>query len=294
MKRVIMMTSGHFLAVGATLSAAALWIACSADAPAPLPERPECETEYDCINPPDPECGTQRCIEGKCQREVWEYSGQYPGDCMTMACDSDGFKVAVPAPDDVPEDGNPCTDDLCDGTRALRLATRRGPAPDDSGLCDGARHLVECLSDADCVEPSTYCSPNSKCVPLACNNGELDTDIGESYVDCGGLCDPCIPTFPCNTGADCFTGVCGFDKRCSRATCSDGVQNANEADIDCGSNCRACAAGDKCREASECLTKVCFMGRCQAPSCDDDRQNGREVGRDCGGDCPPCPEGSLP
>ncbi|WP_437542048.1 hypothetical protein WME97_28630 [Sorangium sp. So ce367] len=291
MKKGNMITSKHLFAAGAMLPMAALWIACSGEAPAPLPERSECVTEYDCRNPPDPACGTVKCVDGKCQRELGEYRGQYPGDCTTIACNRDGQKVVVPAPDDVPEDGNPCSDDLCDITQPVTVPTRRGPAPDGSGLCNGQLSLVECLSDPDCGDPSKYCSPIGKCVPLACDNGELDADNGESYVDCGGLCEPCLPTFPCSTGEDCNTGVCGFDDRCSYATCSDGVQNAHESDVDCGANCRSCAAGEKCIEAEDCLTKVCFGGRCQPARCDDDRQNGREIGRDCGGDCPPCPEG---
>lgn len=291
MKKGNMTTSRHLFAAGAMLSVATLWIACSEGAPAPPPERPECVTEYDCDDPPDPACGTVTCVDGKCQREVGEYRGQYPGDCMTIACDRDGQKSVLPTPDDVPDDGNPCTDDFCDGAHQLNEWTRRGPAPDGSGLCDGQQNLVECLSDADCGDPTMYCSPRSKCIPLDCDNGELDADTGESYVDCGGRCDPCRPTYPCTTGEDCNTGVCGFDDRCSFATCSDGIQNEHEVDIDCGSNCRTCAAGDKCIDGPDCLTKVCFKGRCQPPRCDDDRQNGLEIGVDCGGDCPPCPAG---
>lgn len=64
-------------------------------------------------------------------------------------------------------------------------------------------------------------------------------------------------TATCNTGACSTTGP----------TCSDGIQNGDEAGIDCGGT--FCAA---------CIT------------CSDGIQNGSETGVDCGGpDCPACP-----
>lgn len=54
-------------------------------------------------------------------------------------------------------------------------------------------------------------------------------------------------------------------------TCSDGIQNGDEAGIDCGGSCPNTCGG--------------------APSCTDGIQNGDETGVDCGGSCPPCSGG---
>ena len=92
---------------------------------------------------------------------------------------------------------------------------------------------------------------------------------GETGVDCGGPCAPCVDPATCSdgiqnqgeTGVDCG-GPCA--PCVDPATCSDGIQNQGETGVDCGGPCDAC------------------------PTCNDGIQNQGETGVDCGGPCAPC------
>ena len=76
------------------------------------------------------------------------------------------------------------------------------------------------------------------------------------------------------------------------ATCSDGIQNQDEADVDCGGACPACADGLSCSVDADCASGQCTGGICVAPAtCTDGIQNQDETDVDCGGVCPACADG---
>ncbi|MGE3633419.1 MAG: hypothetical protein AB7P00_26195, partial [Sandaracinaceae bacterium] len=54
---------------------------------------------------------------------------------------------------------------------------------------------------------------------VMCDNDVRDPN--ETGVDCGGVCSPCPPGEPFESGADCTTSVCNRS-RCHEATCRDG------------------------------------------------------------------------
>ncbi|MRG91383.1 hypothetical protein [Polyangium spumosum] len=80
-------------------------------------------------------------------------------------------------------------------------------------------------------------------------------------------------------------------------TCSDGVQDGDEADVDCGgSTCPACPDGAACMTDEDCASDFCSPrqlcayddGRCEmeseaGPTCGDCLKNGDETDADCGG-----------
>ncbi len=124
------------------------------------------------------------------------------------------------------------------------------------GILNNGEMLIDC-GGPNCP----MCDP--------CENGIWEPELGEQWVDCGGECDPCDPSFngqldPGEEGIDCG-GDTGID--CGEL-CGDGLLNGNEEEIDCGGDCDPC------------------------PSCTDETLNGDETGIDCGGeDCPECPDG---
>lgn len=146
-------------------------------------------------------------------------------------------------------------------------------------LIMGSMMFSSCLNEDNKIPPNCYdgilnndeelvdCGgPNCPlCDP--CENGIYEPELGEQWVDCGGDCDPCDPSYngqldPGETGIDCGgdTGVdCG-------ELCGDGLLNGLEEDVDCGGpDCDPC------------------------PTCTDGEMNGDEIGIDCGGpDCDPC------
>lgn len=113
----------------------------------------------------------------------------------------------------------------------------------------------------DCGGP--ICPP---CDP--CENNLWDPLLGEQWVDCGGDCGPCDPSFngqldPGELGIDCGCEDC---PACPEL-CGDGLPNGFEEGTDCGGpDCEPC------------------------PTCTDGIMNGDEIGIDCGGpDCEACP-----
>ena len=85
----------------------------------------------------------------------------------------------------------------------------------------------------------------------SCKNGKKD--IGETDIDCGGLCDKCIVNRECESNNDCLTGTCKrecittenrrterCEKICKEPSCKDGIKNQKETGIDCGGSCRPC------------------------------------------------------
>lgn len=161
----------------------------------------------------------------------------------------------------------------------LMLAVVSGCLNDDNlipencydGILNNGEELIDCGGS---ICPA--CDP--------CENGQYDALLGETWVDCGGECGPCDPSFngvqdPGEAGIDCGgdTGVaCG-------ELCGDGLLNGNEQAVDCGGpDCEPC------------------------PTCCDGLMNGDELAVDCGGNyesniyiacenpnivCGPCPDG---
>jgi hypothetical protein len=271
---------------------------CSSGDPSGLEPAEECHKQGEpcsttgdcCILSKHSRCRKTVCKEGACGFDVVDQHNQIPGDCVEMVCFDDGSPGLASDPADTPDDGNPCTTDFCRGDIASYSGTPRGTSPDGIGFCDGL-HKIDCLTSDDCDDASLVCSAAGKCVPPWCVNGSVDMARGETDIDCGGSCDPCIVGRRCSAGTDCIEGVCGPGKICSEARCDDGTKNGEETGIDCGQvACKTeCKDGEGCHWAADCKSSVCIVGTCQTPTCVDGAPNGREEGWDCGGpDCPPC------
>jgi hypothetical protein len=288
----------------AVFAVAAHWFACTGDDSGGYPSTSSTGSSSGChTHPGDPctsnqdccigirKCGESVCAQGVCGIDlVKEFPSQTRGDCEVMQCDESGAPVPVPFPEDVPNDGNPCTKDYCNGATVVIGRGARGPVPDGSGFCNGDDlDKVQCLATADCEDAALICSRKGKCIPPSCNNRVFEPALGETAIDCGGPCDPCQVGYACGSGSDCQYGVCSPEGMCAAPTCDDGVKNSFERDVDCGSFChKPCDVGMGCFGPNDCTSWSCFAGTCQPPTCNDGVKNGSETGFDCGGDCPPC------
>ncbi len=128
-----------------------------------------------------------------------------------------------------------------------------------------------------------------------CDNGVVDTDEGETDVDCGGECRRCSLLGRCRAEDGCEEGDC-IEGVCQKPDCDDGVKDLKETAVDCGGgDCRPCAAGEACRQARDCESGVCGDDEtCSPAACDDGVTNGDETARDCGGTrCPGCKTGDA-
>lgn len=128
-----------------------LLAACSTayDAEAP------CTTVADC--PPAPPCNIVACVADNCVSIAiasgTPASAQVDGDCKTRFCDGYGGFVEVAALEDVPADGNECTEDVCTGDVPSNPAKPEG-TPCSAGTCTKSGVCGEC------IEGENNCAPN--------------------------------------------------------------------------------------------------------------------------------------
>ena len=146
-----------------------------------------------------------------------------------------------------------------------------------------------CNNNQDCE--SALCSTVGTCVPPSCSDGLLSPSLGESDIDCAGICGTkCAASQTCRDALDCVSGRC-LNAKCALPSCVDTILNQNEVDVDCGgsSGCPLCSTGMKCQVNNDCKSLVCLIeeqhsvGSCLASTCFDGVQNGGETCIDGGG-----------
>ena len=97
---------------------------------------------------------------------------QTDGDCQELRCDGRGN--AAPATDDADtpsDDGNDCTDDVCQGSTVAHPDLSAGTAcsSDGGSMCDGMGSCVECTADDQC--PGSGACSVGACVNNAVHDG---------------------------------------------------------------------------------------------------------------------------
>ncbi len=131
----------------------------------------------------------------------WRVSDQVHGDCLKIVCDGAGKKKAMPDPEDGVDDGNPCTDDVCQGTEAKHRL--RKSAPCYTGP-DGTESVGQCQAgEQQCNEEGELVG---ECVgevrPAAENCYDLGDEDCNGQVNEGGDGCSCVP----GTWQACYTG----------------------------------------------------------------------------------------
>lgn len=103
------------------------------------------------------ECSFWLCVLGACELNFSDKGtlteANQPGDCRSLICDGNGGAQYAEAPDDIEDDGNPCTKDVCDGMEPVH----QNKAPDTlcaEGVCDGNGLCVECNHGSQCASGS--------------------------------------------------------------------------------------------------------------------------------------------
>ena len=156
------------------------------------------------------------------------------------------------------DDGNPCTDDACDGNSGCTHSSNAA-ACDDGNACTTGDHCANgtCVAgsslDCDDKNPCTddTCSPNGGCAHV--NNTSPCSDQNACTLNdvcAAGLCKPGL-SLACNDGNVCTDDSCDQQFGC--------LFEAND---------EACDDGNACTLSDQCLA-----GKCQsavALDCDDD------------------------
>jgi len=225
----------------------------------------ECATATNCPGQ-DTECSVRACMNGACVVALVA-SGtvlqtQVAGDCRSRRCDGQGQVAQVSDDTDLPNDGNPCTLDVCTSGAPSNPPASSTTSCGTTQLCDGLGHCVGCLTGADCPGTDNECrtrvctqnvcgftyraagTPTASQVTGDCKvstcdgNGNavpanLDTDVPSNGNPCNvGQCASGTPAFaPLVTGASCGgANICDGAGKCVECVTA---ANCPGSDTDC-------------------------------------------------------------
>jgi hypothetical protein len=117
---------------------------------------------------------------------------QVAGDCQAITCDGHGATQVVPDDTDLPNDGNPCTDDQCADGIPSHPPSGAGTSCGGTSLCDGNGNCVQCTVAADCGI-DTACQTHACGADHTCSttNVQAGTALPDPVAgDCQGVqCD---------------------------------------------------------------------------------------------------------
>lgn len=254
-----------------------------------------CTTASECSGE-DTFCKERACDEGVCgfttkpSGEALPKADQVEGDCKEKQCDGDGNVVDEFDDSDIVDDGNECTDDVCDP--ATELPTRPPKAINtrcegDTKYCDGAGQCVMCTDATQCPNLPTiiFCGGEPACVSGGCTvinftpdgtplPADEQTEGPCKEVQCDGAgstktvnkpeLTSCEGSKYCNKEGTCVE--CVKSEHCTTSPylvcssagacvshCTDGKKNFDETDVDCGGNaCAECGEGKECTINDDC------------------------------------------
>lgn len=232
---------------------------------------PECTDTSDCPAPSST-CVDATCKSGVCgetpKASGTSVDGDTVGDCKKLQCDGAGKVVSANDDTDVPDDKNPCTDDICTNGTASHTFKGAGTTCGTALVCDAAGHCQGCNQASDCDGIDDECSKRT------CNDGTC----GRSYTEYGApvtaqtagdcktsVCDGAGKTIPVNDDTD----TASDNNSCTNDVCKNGT--LSHPSVGDGTLCdggKTCKAGvcTGCTTATDCPTN---HTECQFASCND-------------------------
>jgi hypothetical protein len=239
----------------------------------------------ECMRPTDcPETGNE-CIDRTCERgtcgEKPSAAGtpadaQIAGDCQKSQCDGTGNVVAVDEDDDLPDDGNDCTDDVCTSgvpTNPIKAANtacgvKGALRCDDAGMCVGCLVATDCAGkDSDCQVRTctdhtcgfltrTKGAPASVQTAGDCKASQCDGTGGIEIVND----DADVP----DDGNDCTADVCTAGAPTNPTKAANSACGLNGAlKCDGAGTCVGCLVATDCAgQDTECQVRSCTAKAC--------------------------------
>ena len=159
-----------------------------------------CTTNADCPGP-DNECQSRACLGGSCGFNYVPFgtpvAAQAGGDCKLSVCNGSGGVAVIADNNDVPDDGNECTDNVCAAGSPSNPPSAAG-APCSSGgiVCNGGGQCGACVpgdSKYCCGIKTSFCCNNPASPPpkpggpnniLCCCGGTIDCDADGNWGPC--------------------------------------------------------------------------------------------------------------
>jgi hypothetical protein len=254
-----------------------------------------CNAASDCPGD-EKECVHRTCTAGVCGSSH-DAAGtvltvQTTGDCKRRQCAADGSVAVANDDTDVPEDHNPCTNDICtSGTPSHTLM----PA---SSNCGGANHCnatgqcIGCSVASDCPGTDTSCRTRTCSAAGVCDftYAAAGTKLTDPTAgDCKALqCDGLGNEQVVNDNADLpvDNNVCTTDE-CSSGTPShrpvvSGTACGGSLVCDGASHCVECLSANTCPGTdAECHTRSCVSGACGVANIAAGTLVAAQTARDC-------------
>ena len=270
--------------------------------------------------PDDNDCTQDQCEAGVCTHPVSELGapcGDSEGsDCSAPdSCDAGGICLLNHAPDGdaCADDGNECSEDVCDSGACVHPASAPGascgdPLEDDCTAADSCDGAGACLAndapdDASCTTDDNDCT-DDVCVAGACEHppSVIGTSCGDGSVSaCDGAdsCDgegACLVNFSADDTAcesddsECTDDLCSGGL-CTHVPLSEGVACGDPSATDCSApgSCDAAGLclgndfedGTPCTDdGNDCTEDVCASGACT--------HEPAALGTVCGGEVADC------
>jgi len=212
-------------------------------------------TACDDLNP----CTEDICLdEGGCDYVLLSAIPCSDQDLCTSgdACQDGQCQAGLPLDCD---DGNPCTDDLCEpATGCFNPPVAGAPCDDGDACTDGDA----CQDDGACASGTPLSCDDQN----ACTKDSCDPAAGCIHVN---VDNPCSDFDACTIGDECLGGVCTPS---GTLVCDDGNPCTNDS-CEPTSGCQHAANTDPCDDGSVCTTSdQCAGGECvpgPVMDCDD-------------------------
>jgi hypothetical protein len=263
-----------------------------------------CDCLQGCLNPPicndGFSCTTDTCDPNTLACTFTPNDAACNQECSTGTCvaDEDATNLdpvtgCLPTPKPqgtaCSPDGNPCTDDVCDGNGACGL-DNNAPCDDGSvctsndqcsgGTCGGTSvvctPLDQCHDAGVCDPMGGGCSNPPKTNGAGCDDGNActQTDACDGAGTCvGGSSVVCTALDQCHDAGLCDpqTGLCSNPPSSSSTSCNDGnactqTDTCDGAGTCVGGNPVVCTPSDDCHVAGTCDTGT---GLCSNPAAGD-------------------------
>lgn len=226
----------------------------------------------------DNECQARTCNAGVCGIAFVALgtpaATQIAGDCKVVQCNGAGSTVTANADSDLPNDSNPCTDDVCTAGVSSNPPAMPGTTCGAGQVCDAAGACT------GCVDASTCPGQDTDCATRTCNNNTCGVSFTAAGTATGtqlagdckkNTCDGAGAIVAANDDADlpvdgvqCTNDVCTAGSP-SNPPASSGAVCSEMGGTVCngGGLCVECLAAATCAGTdTDCKSRTCLMGAC--------------------------------
>lgn len=232
---------------------------------------PECTDATDCPAP------STKCVDATCKSGVCgeapkaagtSVDGDTVGDCKKLQCDGAGKVVNANDDTDLPDDKNPCTDDVCTAGVPSHTFKAASTTCGTNLVCDGAGNCQGCNVAADCSGTDDECSQRT-CTGGVCGRANVKSGTAitnQTAGDCKKvICDGAGNQQTVNDDTDTATD----NNSCTNDVCKNGT--LSHPSVSDGTTCdggKICKTGvcTGCTAAADCPSN---NTECQTPTCTD-------------------------